>query len=61
MFGNGRSCRESRAFMRYFEEYSPGYGAVAARAALRSDAARIDLSGRWAFRLSPVAVVETDG
>ncbi len=47
--------------MRYFEEYSPGYGAVAARAALRSDAARIDLTGRWAFRLSPVAAVETDG
>ncbi|NUR30690.1 MAG: DUF4981 domain-containing protein [Catenulispora sp.] len=47
--------------MRYFEEYSPGYGAVTARAAVRSDADRIDLGGQWAFRLHPVAEVETDG
>jgi beta-galactosidase len=47
--------------MRYFEEYSPGYGAVSARAALRSDADHLDLSGQWAFRLSPAAEVRTDG
>ncbi|HEU5355433.1 MAG TPA: glycoside hydrolase family 2 TIM barrel-domain containing protein [Actinocrinis sp.] len=52
---------ESRGFMRYFEEYTPGSGAVPARAALRSDAARLDLSGQWAFRLAPIAAVETDG
>ena len=48
--------------MRYFEDYSPGYGALPARAALRSDAERIDLSGDdWAFRLAAIAAVETDG
>ncbi|MEV5148480.1 glycoside hydrolase family 2 TIM barrel-domain containing protein [Streptomyces sp. NPDC052727] len=51
----------SRTSMRYFEEYSPGRGAVTARAALRSDADRMDLSGEWAFRLASSAAVETDG
>lgn len=47
--------------MRYFEEYSAGYGAMAARAALHSDADGVDLAGEWAFRLAQTAVVETDG
>lgn len=45
----------------YFEDYSPGYGSAPARSAMSSDAARIDLSGAWAFRLSPTATAETDG
>ena len=47
--------------MRYFEEYSPGYGSLPARAALRSNADRIGLDGQWCFRLSSSAEVVTDG
>jgi beta-galactosidase len=46
---------------RYFEDFSPGYGSLAPRAAMRSDARRIDLSGSWAFRYSPTVVAEPDG
>ncbi|WP_037568872.1 glycoside hydrolase family 2 TIM barrel-domain containing protein [Phaeacidiphilus oryzae] len=46
---------------RYFEDFSPGYGGAAARAALRSDAPRLDLTGSWAFRFSPTVQVEPDG
>lgn len=46
---------------RYFEDVSAGRGAAPARAALRSDAARLDLSGEWAFRFSPIAIAEPDG
>jgi beta-galactosidase len=47
--------------MRYFEDFSPGCGAAPARAALASDAARLDLSGQWRFRFSPVLLEEPDG
>lgn len=46
---------------RYFEDFSPGYGGLAPRAAVRSDAPRLDLSGSWAFRYSPAVAVEPDG
>jgi beta-galactosidase len=46
---------------RYFEDFSPGHGVARARAAMQTDAARLDLSGGWAFRLSPMARVESDG
>ena len=45
----------------YHEDFSPAYGASAARAALRSDAARVSLAEEWAFRLFPHAPVATDG
>ena len=46
---------------RYFEDFSPGHGASPARAAVDSDAARLDLTGEWAFRFSPTLVAEPDG
>lgn len=46
---------------RYLEDFSPGYGAAASRAAFVTDAARLDLSGPWAFRFSPTLRVEPDG
>ncbi len=46
---------------RYFEDFSPGYGTAPPRAALRSDAARLDLSGEWAFRFSAAQIPEPDG
>jgi beta-galactosidase len=36
---------------RYFEDFAPGHGRAAPRAALDSDAPRIDLNGDWAFPL----------
>jgi len=45
----------------YYEDFSPGHGGLPARAAVRSDAARLDLSGQWAFRLLPGAAEETGG
>ncbi|WP_377272458.1 glycoside hydrolase family 2 TIM barrel-domain containing protein [Peterkaempfera sp. SMS 1(5)a] len=43
----------------YYEQYSPGTGALPPRAAFRSSAPRLDLGGRWRFRLSPtVATAE---
>ncbi|WP_162906944.1 glycoside hydrolase family 2 protein [Allorhizocola rhizosphaerae] len=47
--------------MRYFEDFSPGYGRLAPRAALTSDTARLDLSGDWAFRYSAIGLDEPDG
>jgi beta-galactosidase len=41
-------------------DLAPGAGRRAPRAALRSDAPRIDLGGVWRFRLSPVADVPAD-
>lgn len=38
------------------EQISPGVGRRAARAALRSDAPRVDLGGTWRFRWRPTAV-----
>ncbi|MFG3409471.1 hypothetical protein [Streptomyces sp. NPDC048142] len=46
---------------RYFEDYAPGRGRAASRAALDSDAPRIDLNGDWAIRFSPALRPETDG
>ncbi|WP_158853806.1 glycoside hydrolase family 2 TIM barrel-domain containing protein [Saccharothrix deserti] len=46
---------------RYFEVFSPGYGKVAPRAALDSDAPRLDLNGDWAFRFSATGLDEPDG
>uniref|UniRef100_A0AAU2VED9 Beta-galactosidase n=1 Tax=Streptomyces sp. NBC_00003 TaxID=2903608 RepID=A0AAU2VED9_9ACTN len=46
---------------RYFEDYAPGRGRAAPRAALDSDAPRIDLNGDWAFRFSPALRPEPDG
>ncbi|MFF8812648.1 glycoside hydrolase family 2 TIM barrel-domain containing protein [Streptomyces pactum] len=40
----------------YYEDPSPGSGVLPPRAwVAESDAARLDLGGRWAFRLSPTA------
>jgi beta-galactosidase len=44
----------------YYDDYVPSAGLRAPRAALDSDAPRIDLSGAWKFRLSPTADVPTD-
>ncbi|NUP52632.1 MAG: DUF4981 domain-containing protein [Catenulispora sp.] len=46
---------------RYFEDFAPGRGRVASRAALDSDAPRIDLDGDWAFRFSSTLRPEPDG
>ena len=46
---------------RYFEDFSPGRGTLKPRAALDSDAARVELSGAWAFRYSPKLQSESDG
>ena len=46
---------------RYFEDFAPGHGRAAPRAALDSDAPRIDLNGDWAFRFSPALRPEPDG
>jgi beta-galactosidase len=46
---------------RYFEDFSPGHGVARARAAMSTDAAVLDLSGEWAFRLLPTSRVESDG
>lgn len=44
----------------YYEDFSPGTGALPARAwYAASDAARLTLNGRWAFRLSPTAEADT--
>ena len=45
----------------YFEDFSPGRGTLKPRAALDSDAARVELSGAWAFRFSPKLQNESDG
>ncbi|GFJ92388.1 glycoside hydrolase family 2 TIM barrel-domain containing protein [Phytohabitans rumicis] len=39
----------------YLTDVSPGYGALPPRAALDSDAPRVDLDGAWRFRLAPTA------
>jgi beta-galactosidase len=36
----------------YYDDFAPGTGRRAPRAAFTSDAGRLDLSGRWLFRLS---------
>lgn len=46
---------------RYFEDFSPGYGKDAPRAALDSDAPRLELNGDWAFRFSATVLDEPDG
>ncbi|MEV4114329.1 glycoside hydrolase family 2 TIM barrel-domain containing protein [Nonomuraea sp. NPDC049695] len=46
---------------RYFEDFSPGYGGLAPRAVLVSDAPRLDLNGDWAFRFSQTGLDEPDG
>ncbi|MDX3228142.1 hypothetical protein [Streptomyces sp. ME19-01-6] len=43
------------------EEFSPGYGKEAPRAALATNVPRIDLNGDWAFRFSVTGLDETDG
>jgi len=43
---------------RWYEGHAPSRGVLPARAALRSDAPRVDLSGGWRFRWSPRADVE---
>ncbi|MEQ4724441.1 glycoside hydrolase family 2 TIM barrel-domain containing protein [Nonomuraea sp. B19D2] len=45
----------------YLEDFSPGYGKLAPRAVLASDAPRLDLNGDWAFRFSPIGLGEPDG
>ncbi|TXR52263.1 glycoside hydrolase family 2 TIM barrel-domain containing protein [Quadrisphaera setariae] len=42
----------------WFEQHDPSQGVLPARAALRSDAPELDLSGDWRFRWSPHADVE---
>jgi len=39
--------------MSYLEDPSPGYGALPARAAFRSDARSLGLAGSWRFHLAP--------
>lgn len=46
---------------RHFEDYAPGHGRAAPRAALDSDPPSTDLNGDWAFRLSPTLHLEPDG
>jgi beta-galactosidase len=46
---------------RYFEDFGRGRGSLPPRAALRSDAARLDLAGEWAFRWWPTVRAEPDG
>jgi beta-galactosidase len=41
--------------LRYFEDFSPGQGALPARAAFASDAPHLVLDGAWRFRLAPTA------
>jgi beta-galactosidase len=38
--------------MTYYEDPGPGYGALPARAAVRSDAPRLNLNGTWRFHLA---------
>ncbi|TWD75154.1 beta-galactosidase [Kribbella amoyensis] len=38
--------------MTYYEDPGPGYGALAPRAAVRSDAPRLSLNGTWRFHLA---------
>lgn len=45
----------------YLEDPAPGTGAVPPRAALSSDAPRLDLDGTWRFSLSPTAVQAPEG
>jgi beta-galactosidase len=42
-------------------EFAPGSGRRAPRAALRSDAPRVDLNGAWRFRWAPTAATPTVG
>lgn len=42
------------------EDFTPGSGRLAPRAALRSDAPSLDLNGTWRFRLSPTAGAAED-
>ncbi|MEU4702593.1 glycoside hydrolase family 2 TIM barrel-domain containing protein [Nonomuraea dietziae] len=44
----------------YFADFAPGAGRLEPRAALRSDAPSLDLTGDWRFRLSPVADLPDD-
>ncbi|HEX4247748.1 MAG TPA: glycosyl hydrolase family 2 [Pseudonocardia sp.] len=47
--------------MSYLEDPSPGYGALPARAAFRSDARSLGLAGSWRFHLAPGLAVAPDG
>ncbi|GAB3456290.1 glycoside hydrolase family 2 TIM barrel-domain containing protein [Actinophytocola sediminis] len=46
--------------MTYFADHAPSSGLCAPRAALDSDAPRLDLSGDWRFRLWPTAELAED-
>src|SRR4051812_10315436 len=45
--------RSAMSLLPYYEGFDPGTGALPARAAVHSDAARIDLNGQWRFHLAP--------
>ena len=45
----------------YLEDPSPGYGALPARAAFRSDARSLGLNGSWRFHLAPGVAAAPDG
>ncbi|WP_329001866.1 DUF4981 domain-containing protein [Kribbella sp. NBC_00709] len=47
--------------MNYWEDPGPGYGALAPRAAVRSDAPRLSLNGQWRFRLAPSVAAAAEG
>ena len=46
--------------MTYYADFAPGSGRREPRAALDTDAPRVDLAGTWRFRLSPRAEVPDD-
>jgi beta-galactosidase len=50
----------TRDATRYWENVAPGVGVAQARSWLRSDAARLPLSGTWSFRLSSRADADLD-
>ncbi|MGR3938510.1 glycoside hydrolase family 2 TIM barrel-domain containing protein [Streptomyces sp. BRA346] len=51
----GLRRRSHHAKITYYEDLSPGTGALAPRAAFRSDARTLSLNGDWDFRLFPTA------
>nr|WP_039938192.1 glycoside hydrolase family 2 TIM barrel-domain containing protein [Streptomyces himastatinicus] len=51
----GPRRRSNPAKITYYEDLSPGTGALAPRAAFRSDARTLSLNGDWDFRLFPTA------
>lgn len=45
----------------YYEDVSPGWGALVPRANLKSDLPSMSLNGPWGFRLSPTVAESAEG